>query len=130
MKKQEWNEGLDHLDPELVEEYVEQKDLLCKKKRWRAVWIRVGAIAACIIFIVSAIIVAPKLLKDRTDDLSPPINNPPIQIPPNQNPPNQNPPSDSAPGIYQTTFYFDNYQEMISAFGDASSGDTIPVSSA
>ena len=26
MKKQEWNEGLDHLDPDIVEEYVDQKD--------------------------------------------------------------------------------------------------------
>ena len=26
MKKKEWNEGLNHLDPDLVEKYVEQKD--------------------------------------------------------------------------------------------------------
>ena len=52
MKKQEWNEGIDHLDPELVEEYVEQKDFLSKKKRRRDLWIRIGALAACLSLLV------------------------------------------------------------------------------
>ena len=32
MKKKEWNEGLDRLDADLVEKYVEQKDQLRQKK--------------------------------------------------------------------------------------------------
>ena len=60
MKKQEWNEGLDHLDPELVEEYVEQKDFLSKKKRRKDLWIRIGALAACLAVLLGAIIY-PKL---------------------------------------------------------------------
>ncbi len=120
MNKQEWNEALDHIDPDLVEKYIEQKDNLREKKKANGLWLRVGALAACIIFIVSAIIVVPRLLKDGTDDL-PPIDNPPIDNPPNPNPPG----GSSTPGVYQTTFYFDSYQEMISAFGDAGSADTI-----
>ena len=33
MKKKEWNEGLNHLDPDLVEKYVEQKDRLENRKK-------------------------------------------------------------------------------------------------
>ena len=47
MKKKEWNEGLNHLEPELVEKYVEQKDRLRQKnKKPKGVWLRFGAIAA------------------------------------------------------------------------------------
>ena len=31
MKKQEWNEGLNHVDPDLVEAYVLQKEELGRK---------------------------------------------------------------------------------------------------
>ena len=33
MKKKEWNEGLSHIDPDLVEKYVEQKDRLRQKNK-------------------------------------------------------------------------------------------------
>ena len=47
MKKKEWNEGLNHIDPDLVEKYVEQKDRLRQKnKKPKGVWLRFGAIAA------------------------------------------------------------------------------------
>ena len=72
MKKQEWNEGLDHLDPELVEEYVEQKDFLSKKKRRRDLWIRIGALAACLAVIVCALF-APQ--KPTTPGIEPYIPN-------------------------------------------------------
>ena len=26
MKKQEWNEGMNHLDPDIIEKYIEKKD--------------------------------------------------------------------------------------------------------
>ena len=58
MKKKEWNEGLSHLDPDLVEKYVLQKDKLSRKnKKSQGVWLRLGAIAACFVLVVSAIIV-------------------------------------------------------------------------
>ena len=48
MKKKEWNEGLNHIDPDLVEKYVEQKDRLRhKNKKPNGGWLRFGAIAAC-----------------------------------------------------------------------------------
>lgn len=72
MKKQEWNAGLDHLDPELVEEYVDQKDFLSKKKRRRDLWIRIGALAACLAVIVCALF-APQ--KPTTPGIEPYIPN-------------------------------------------------------
>ncbi len=65
MKKKEWNEGLSHIDPDLVEKYVEQKDRLRQKnKKPKGVWLRFGAIAACFLLIVSAVIVVPMLRED------------------------------------------------------------------
>ena len=57
MKKKEWNEGLNHLDPDLVEKYVEQKDRLRQKnKNPKGIWLRFGAIAACFCLIVGVVI--------------------------------------------------------------------------
>ena len=62
MKKKEWNEGLNHLDPDLVEKYIEQKDWLRQKnKKSKRIWLRFGAIAACFVLILSAVIVVPML---------------------------------------------------------------------
>ena len=33
MKKQEWNEGMNHLDPDIIEKYIEQKDRLRQKNK-------------------------------------------------------------------------------------------------
>ena len=33
MKKKDWNEGLNHLGPDLVEEYVTQKEAYAQKKK-------------------------------------------------------------------------------------------------
>ena len=88
MKKKEWNEGLDHIDPDLVEKYVEQKDrLIQKNKKSKGLWLRVGAVAACFLLIVSAVIVVPMLRGDdpgvipgpgTTDN---PVVNPPDYTP-------------------------------------------------
>lgn len=61
MKKKEWNEGLNHLDPDLVEKYVEQKDRVAHKKKPKGLWLRFGAIAACSALIVGAIMIVPKM---------------------------------------------------------------------
>lgn len=66
MRKKEWNEGLDRIAPDLVEEYVLQKDGLLYNKRTRAVWIRFAAIAACLALIIGAIIIIPTLRQDGT----------------------------------------------------------------
>ncbi|MBQ4641617.1 MAG: hypothetical protein IJB47_03280 [Oscillospiraceae bacterium] len=65
MTKEEWNEGLNHLDPDLIEQYIEQKDHLRQKSRKaKGVWLRLGAIAACLLLIISAAIVA-LMLQDK-----------------------------------------------------------------
>ena len=57
MKKKEWNEGLNHLDPDLIEKHIEQKERLRQKnKKPKSIWLRFGAIAAC--FAVATIAVA------------------------------------------------------------------------
>ena len=33
MKKKEWNEGLNYLDPDLIEKHIEQKERLRQKKQ-------------------------------------------------------------------------------------------------
>lgn len=76
MTKEEWNEGLNHLDPDLVEQYVAQKDRLRKKsKKSKSLWIRFGAIAACFLLILSAAIVMPMLWADDPGIVPQPNNN-------------------------------------------------------
>lgn len=51
MKKKDWNEGLNHLDPELVEEYVAQKEAYAqKKKRMKPYWF--SAVAAVLVLVI------------------------------------------------------------------------------
>ena len=70
MKKKEWNEGLNHIDPDLVEKYVEQKDRLRQRnQKSKNVWLRIGAIAACFVLILSAVIVVPMLQKANLPDV-------------------------------------------------------------
>lgn len=58
MKKKEWNEGLNWLDPALIEQYVLQRGRL----RSKAVWLRSIVIAACFALIVSTVALLPGLL--------------------------------------------------------------------
>ena len=70
MKKKEWNEGLNHIDPNLIEKHIEQKDRLRQKKqKTKGIWLRFGAIAACFLLIVSAVIVVPMLRKSDLPDV-------------------------------------------------------------
>ena len=72
MKKKEWNEGLNHLDPDLVEKYVEQKDRLRQKnKKPKGIWLRFGAIAACFLLIAGAVIVVPRMRGDSPEIIPP-----------------------------------------------------------
>ena len=74
MKKKEWNEGLDHLAPDLVEKYIAEKERLSRKKKIKSIWVRCGAVAACFALIVFAAAVVLTLREDDTVD-------PPIDIP-------------------------------------------------
>ena len=70
MKKQEWNEALNHLDPEIVEKYVLQKDELRQKKRKKTVWFRAVIIAACLAVVVGVLAVM-LMSKDNDDNIIP-----------------------------------------------------------
>ena len=61
MKQSEWNEGLDHIDEDLVEEYVLEKERLTRKHRRKSLWLRTVAIAASLLLLVMAFTVAPML---------------------------------------------------------------------
>ncbi len=53
------------LDPDLIEQYIEQKDILRQKNRKPGkIWLRLGAMAACLALIVSAAVLVP-MLQDR-----------------------------------------------------------------
>lgn len=80
MKKKEWNEGLDHLDPDLIETYVEQKDGFRKNKKQKSVWLRIGTIAACFVLLLSAVIVVPMLREGEPGILPDPDDRPVIPI--------------------------------------------------
>ena len=51
MTKKEWNEGLNLLDSDLVEKYVEQKEKIKQKKKSKRVWTRLGTVAACLVLV-------------------------------------------------------------------------------
>ena len=76
MKKEEWNQGMDHLDPDLVEQYVTKKDGLRQKRKVRKVWLRLSAMAACLAVIVGAILAVP-VLRVITRPEVPTWDNPP-----------------------------------------------------
>lgn len=55
MKKQEWNEGLSHLDLDIIEKYTLKKDALNQKRKSAKLWLRVGIIAACVALVIGVI---------------------------------------------------------------------------
>lgn len=55
MKKTEWNEGLNHLDSDIIEKYVKQKDRLRQKKISNITWMRFGVIAACFALVLGIV---------------------------------------------------------------------------
>ncbi len=58
MKKEEWNEGMNHLDSDLVEEYVSKKEQLTQKNKMsRRIWVQVGAVAACLVLVIGVVVV-------------------------------------------------------------------------
>ena len=66
MKKKEWNEGLNYLDPDLIEKHIEQKERLRQKnKKPEGVWLRFGAIAACFLLVIAV----PMLQKANLPDV-------------------------------------------------------------
>ena len=57
MKKKEWNEGLNNLAPDIVENYIAQKETFTKINNPRDNLIHIVATVACLLFVVSSIVV-------------------------------------------------------------------------
>ena len=66
MKQNEWNEGLNHIDSDLIEEFVEMGERFHAKSTRKSVWLQFGAIAACLCIVISAAVTVPLLLPHDT----------------------------------------------------------------
>lgn len=77
MKKEEWNEGLDHIAPDIIEDYIEQKDKLKQKKKIKGILLRIAS-ATCAAVLVGALAVAMlnrgKPVVDPPDDDAPSVS--------------------------------------------------------
>ena len=68
MKKREWSEALNHIDNDIVINFIKQRDVFQKKNKTRKIWIRTLAIAACFAIIITAIFTAPMLLEQGSNE--------------------------------------------------------------
>ena len=66
MKKQEWNEGLNRLDLEIIEKYTLKKDALNQKRKSAKLWLRAGIVAACVALVICVIATVVLLQGDET----------------------------------------------------------------
>lgn len=73
MTSQEWNEGLNQLDSDLIQDYILQKDEVVQRKKAKHFWLRLGAAAACLALIVGVILLFPT---SQQPDLPPQITAP------------------------------------------------------
>ena len=72
MKENELLDGISNIEPDIVERFVSIDNKLQKKanaKRSQGIWLRFGAVAACFLLIVSAVIVVPMLQKANLPDV-------------------------------------------------------------
>ena len=67
MKKEEWNEGLNHLSTDLIEDFILLNDNVEKRRKRKTLLIRAVALAACICIVIGAI--APMVLRYHTDTI-------------------------------------------------------------
>ncbi|MBO5042689.1 MAG: hypothetical protein J6D87_06970 [Clostridia bacterium] len=67
MKTTEWNQSLDHLDSDLIEAYIAQKDRLVPRKAHSGKFLRFGMIAAALVLLLGMVLLLPML---RADDPS------------------------------------------------------------
>ena len=83
MKATEWNEALNRIDTDIVERYIEEKDELRRRNKSKNLRMRIGALAACFLLLISSILILP-ILKRYGD--SPIVDPPDIPIPPTLTP--------------------------------------------
>ena len=66
MKQNEWNEGLNNLDRDIIENYVAQKEAYIKKIKKPTMWTRYISIAAAVCLVLG--VLAVSLILNRSDD--------------------------------------------------------------
>ncbi len=67
MKKEEWNEGLNHLRTDLIEDFILLNDNIEIRRKRKTLLIRAVALTACICIVIGAI--APMVLRRHTDTI-------------------------------------------------------------
>ena len=75
MKENEFLDGVSNIESDVVERFVSMDNKFQKKAnkpKSKGIWLRFGAIAACFLLIVSAIIVVPMLREDDPGVAIPP----------------------------------------------------------
>lgn len=72
MNEQQWNEALNEIDEDLVEDYVQQKEAYIRKKDRRKIRRRAIATAACLCLIAGAVLLAGQ--NDNSDPYIPTIS--------------------------------------------------------
>ena len=75
MKENEFLDGVSNIEPDVVERFVSMDNKLQKKankSKTKGIWLRFGAIAACFLLIVSAVIVVPMLREGEPGVIVPP----------------------------------------------------------
>lgn len=70
MRKEDWNEGLNNIDPDIVEEFAESCERIEARRVIRPRLTRIFAVAACFCLVVAAIVAVPML---GGNDVSVPI---------------------------------------------------------
>ena len=61
MNAKEWNEGLNYLDPALLEDFMQQKERLDQQIKRKNIWLRLGAAAACVCLLLLGAYVAHRV---------------------------------------------------------------------
>ena len=75
MKENEFLDGVSNIEPDVVERFVSMDNKLQKKankSKTKGIWLRFGALAACFLLIVSAVIVVPMLREGDPGVIVPP----------------------------------------------------------
>ena len=68
MNKDQWLEGLDHLDPDIVEGYILQKQRIKKNKSRKTFWLRFSALAACTCIVFALFLIGRMSVNESPGD--------------------------------------------------------------
>ena len=82
MTPQEWNEGMNHLDMDLVEEYILLHEKLVRGNRTNGLWLRLGAAVACLALLAGVFFLTPRPGKEPPEHTSPSASQPTVPISP------------------------------------------------